>query len=228
MTDTIRLSSTEGGGNWWRVITWAAEGFKTAGFDVELKRFGPHGDDTCARVAMGHFDICVTLKSFAHQAMRGQSPFDEKSKGVRGLANVMHPGHIFYALLTKKTGIASFADLAKKKPKLNLCIPGDKAGQDMVSTMLAAYGIAGLDEVKSWGGKFFFDYADAGRLVLVGESDGIMRENTRQGPVGQAANGCDVVLLSLEHEIADKLADWFGLDVVELPAGFVRGTTQST
>ncbi len=62
MADRIRLSSIEGGGNWWRTITWAAEGFRAAGFDVELTRFGSHGYATCARVASGESDMCVTLK----------------------------------------------------------------------------------------------------------------------------------------------------------------------
>jgi TRAP-type uncharacterized transport system substrate-binding protein len=227
VADKIRLSSTEGGGNWWRVITWAADGFAKSGFEVELKRFGPHGDDTCARVATDESDICATLKSFAHQAVRGTPPFSDRSKDVRGLANILHPGHIFYAIVTKELGVTSFADLARKKPKLNLCVPGDQAGQDMVSAMLEGYGIGGLDEVRSWGGEFFHEYAEAGRLVLAGKSDGIMRENTRLGPVGQASNGRDMVLLSLDRPFADKLADRFGLDPIELPPGFLRGQAKS-
>ncbi len=84
MTDRIRLSSIEGGANWWRVINWAADGFRAAGFDVELKRFGAYGDDTCARVASGASDICVSLKSYASQAAKGRPPFSEASRGVRG------------------------------------------------------------------------------------------------------------------------------------------------
>ncbi|HXP78069.1 MAG TPA: hypothetical protein VN823_28285, partial [Stellaceae bacterium] len=75
MTEHIQLSSTEGGANWWRCITWAAEGFRAAGFDVDLSRFGPHGDDTCARVSTGGSDMCVTLKSFAWQAANARAPF---------------------------------------------------------------------------------------------------------------------------------------------------------
>jgi uncharacterized protein len=227
MTEKIKLSSTEGGGNWWRTITWAANGFKAAGFDVELKRFGHHGDDTCTRAATGESDICPTLKSFAHQAARGQPPFGERSKSVRGLANIMHPGHIFYMMVTKDIGVSSLAELAKKKPKISLCIPGDQLGQDMVSAVLAAYGIAGgLEEVKSWGGTFHLEYAEAGRLVLAGKSDGIMRENTSMGPAGEAANGRDMVLLPLDRPVAEALGARFGLDVVEVPPGTFRGQTQ--
>jgi TRAP-type uncharacterized transport system substrate-binding protein len=179
-------------------------------------------------VATGKSDICATLKSFAYQAVRGQAPFGEQSKNVRGLANVMHPGHIFYTMVAKDLGVSSFADLARKKPMINLCIPGDKPGQDMVSDILAAHGIAGgLDEVKSWGGKFFLDYGDAGQKVLSGESDGIMRENTRTGPVGQAAAGRDMVLLPLDRGAAEKLGAKFGLEPIEVPPETFRGQTES-
>jgi TRAP-type uncharacterized transport system substrate-binding protein len=227
MAEAIRLSSTEGGGNWWRVITWAAEGFKAAGFDVDLKRFGPHGDNTCARVARGESDICVSLRSFAIQAARGDKPFGPESKAVRGLALMMHPGHIFYAMLAKETGIASFEELARRRPRLNLCVPGDGAGQEVVSAILRGYGIDGLDEVKSWGGEFFLGFDEAARLVLSGKSDGIMRENTRPGPAGQAASGRDMHLLSLDRDIAARIGAEYGLDVVEIPAESFRNQSRS-
>ena len=227
MTTKIRLSSTEGGGNWWRTITWAANGLAASGFDVELARFGPHGDDTCTRAATCESDICPTLKSFAYQAARGQSPFGEAARNVRGLANVMHPGHIFYLMVAKDIGVSSLAELAQKKPKISLCIPGDRLGQSMISDMLAAYGIAGgLDEVKSWGGRFFLDYASAGREVLAGMSDGIMRENNRIGPAGEACDGRDMVLLSLDRAVAEKLGARFGLDIIEIAPGTFRGQNE--
>lgn len=219
MTDRIRLSSIEGGANWWRVINWAAEGFRTAGFDVELKRFGAYGDDTCARVASGASDMCVSLKTYASQAAKGRAPFSEASRGVRGLANLMHPGHIFYLAVTAEIGVTTLAELAQGKPVLNLCIPGDEAGQEVISAILRAYGVNGLDEIKSLGGRFFFDFEEAGRLLLSGEANGLMRENTRQGPIGQAASGRRMVFLSLDRSIAECVGEAFGLDVVTIPAG---------
>jgi TRAP-type uncharacterized transport system substrate-binding protein len=192
--------------------------FRAAGFEVELKRFGPHGDNTCARVASDASDMCVSLNSFAWQAANGREPFGEASRGVRGLANLMHPGHIFYLAVIKEVGVTTLAELAQKKPELNLCIPGDKPGQDVISVILRAYGIDGLDAIKSWGGRFFFDFEQAGRLLLSGEANGLMRENTRQGPIGQAASGRHMVFLSLDRSIAERVASALGLDVVTIPA----------
>lgn len=226
MADRIRLSSTEGGANWWRCITWATEGFRAAGFEVDLSRFGPHGDDTCARVAAGASDMCVTLKSFAWQAVNARAPFTDASRGVRGLANLMHPGHIFYLALAADLGITTLADLARKKPKVDLCIPGDTAGQDVISAILRAYGIDGLDEVKSWGGRFHLGFDEAGRLLVSGEANGLMRENSRLGPIGQAASVRDMVFLSLDLPVAEKIGPAYGLDVVTIPAGIFRTQAQ--
>lgn len=222
MADRIRLSSIEGGGNWWRTITWAAEGFRAAGFDVELTRFGLHGYATCARVVSGESDMCVTLKSFAFRAANGKDVFGEAARGVRSLANIMHPGHIYYLALRKELGVGSLAELAQRKPRLNLCIPGDEADQEVISTILRAYGIDGLAAVKSWGGQFFQGFEEAARLLISGEADGVMRENTRSGPVGQAASGRDMVFLSLESGIARRIASEMGLDIVTIPAKTFR------
>ena len=34
----------------------------------------------------------------------------------------MHPGHYFYNFVRSDVGISGFADIAKKKPKLGLCV----------------------------------------------------------------------------------------------------------
>ena len=179
MADRIRLSSIEGGGNWWRTITWAAEGFRAAGFDVELTRLDSVGYATCARVASGKSDMCVTLKSFAFCAANGKDVFGETARGVRSLANIMHPGHIYYLALRKELGVRSLAELAQRKPRLNLCIPGDEGDREIISTILRAYGIEGLAALKSWSGQFFQGFEEATRLLISGEADGIMRENRR-------------------------------------------------
>ena len=43
MGDPIRLSSIEGGGNWWFTLNWAADAFRNAGLDVSVSRYGTSG-----------------------------------------------------------------------------------------------------------------------------------------------------------------------------------------
>jgi TRAP-type uncharacterized transport system substrate-binding protein len=63
--------------------------------------------------------------------------------------------------------------------------------------------------------------------VLSGKADGIMRENTRPGPAGQAASGRDMHLLSLDRDIAARIGAEYGLDVVEIPAESFRNQSRS-
>jgi hypothetical protein len=38
MTDKISLTSSNGGGQWWKSIAWAAKAFERSGFAVEITR----------------------------------------------------------------------------------------------------------------------------------------------------------------------------------------------
>ena len=62
--------------------------------------------------------MCVTLKSFAFRAVNGKDVFGEAARGVRSLANIMHPGHIYYLALRKELGVTPLpvANDAKSTP----------------------------------------------------------------------------------------------------------------
>jgi hypothetical protein len=70
MAETLRLSSIEGGGNWWITLNWAAKSFRNAGFEVEMTRRGHDASDTITRVVRGEADIAVTLGVAASQATK--------------------------------------------------------------------------------------------------------------------------------------------------------------
>ena len=131
MADQIRLTSIEGGGNWWYTLNWAANAFRNAGLDVSVSRYGRSGLDTIRRVVKGEADIAVTLAVGATQAIRGSGAYKGEDLPVRGLALALHPGHHFYNILRADLGIRSFAEMARQQPKLELCVgnPGYIAGQ---------------------------------------------------------------------------------------------------
>jgi hypothetical protein len=72
MTEPLRLTTIEGGRNWWKVINWAADAFRAAGFEVDLTRHGVAGLDNARRVADGEADVTVTLASGAWMAAEGR------------------------------------------------------------------------------------------------------------------------------------------------------------
>jgi TRAP-type uncharacterized transport system substrate-binding protein len=224
MPDKIRVTSIEGGGNWWKVVNWTAAALKRAGFEVELSRYGHDGMNTVTRVAEGKADIAVTLSCGAWMAHNGTGIFKDNALPIRGLALTMHPGHNFYNFVRTDVGVASFADIAKKKPKLGLCVgnPDFIAGR-IAREYMKYYGVDLDKDIPAWGGTLFTSFPEATRQFVEGKANALMRENTKLSPAGVAASICDVTCLSMDKEIADRLAAEYGTPVLTLDPGTLRG-----
>ena len=70
MAETIRLTSIEGGGNWWKVLNWVDEALRAAGFETKITRYGDDGMNTMTRIADGEADLAVTLSCAAWMGTR--------------------------------------------------------------------------------------------------------------------------------------------------------------
>lgn len=228
MADRIRLSSIEGGGNWWITLSWAAQAFRNAGFEVEVKRYGTDAADTILRVVRGEADIAVTLGISAAQAAKGLGIYrDGAAKPICGLALAMRPGHHFYNMVRADTGIRSFADIAKKQPALNIQVgeAGFVAGQ-ITAVYLKHYGVDLYRDIEAWGGSLQTVFPDSVPLLVAGKSNAIMRENTARGPAGFAAMMGGWLPLALDRDIADLIARDYCAPVITLPPGTLRGQTE--
>ena len=224
MAETIRLTSIEGGGNWWKVVNWADAALKKAGFETKVTRYGHDGMNTVTRVAEGEADIAVTLSCGAWMAHEGRGIFTGKSLPVRGLALTMHPGHYFYNFVRSDLGIGSFADIAKKKPKLGLCVGNaDFIAGRITREYMRYYGVDLDKDIPAWGGTMYTSFPEATRLFIDGKANALMRENTKLSPAGVAASICNVTCLSMDTEIADRLAAEYGTPPVTLQPGTLHG-----
>lgn len=224
MSEPLRLTTIEGGRNWWKVINWAADAFRAAGFEVDLTRHGVDGLDNARRVADGEADVTVTLASGAWMAAEGRGAYADGALAVRGLGLAMHPGHYFYNFLRSDLGISSFAEIAERKPALRLCVASEGyiAGQ-IAAALFRHYGIELYRDIVAWGGELHHSFPEAAALFIEGRADGLMRENTRLTPAGIAAMVCDVTMLAMDDDIARHLADEFGTPVIDIPPGTLRG-----
>jgi TRAP-type uncharacterized transport system substrate-binding protein len=224
MADLIRLTSIEGGGNWWLTLNWAADAFRNAGLEVAISRHGTVGLDTIRRVVKGEADIAVTLAVGATQAIKGIGAYKGENLPIRGLALAIHPGHHFYNIVRADLGIRSFAEIAQKKPKLELCVgnAGYIAGQ-ITAAYLKHYGIDLYHDIEAWGGHLHTSFPEAPRLFIEGRANALMRENTAKGPAGIAAQVCDMVCLSLDRDVASHLTREFGAPTVTITPGTLRG-----
>jgi TRAP-type uncharacterized transport system substrate-binding protein len=226
VTEKIRLRTIEGmGENWATIMRWADAAFRAAGFETELERKGRDGIDTCRWLAAGETDVTVSLTSAAAMAGRSTGVFrGENLRGVRGLAGMIHSGHFFHNIVKADTGVREFADLARLKPKLGLCIatPGFIAGQ-ISRAYLKHYGVDVDRDIAAWGGTMYHVMRESTGQWMDGRANALMRENTRFQAVGQASAIYDLAFLSLDRDIAEAVAQEYCLDIVEVPPRSFRG-----
>jgi TRAP-type uncharacterized transport system substrate-binding protein len=225
VTDVIRLRSIEGmGENWAIVMRWAEAAFQAAGFETQFERKGRDGLETVRWLSAGEADVSVSLTSAARMAGQSSGLYRGENLRVRGLAGMIHIGHYFYNFVKADTGVREFADLARIKPRLGLCVasPGFIAGQ-ITRAYLSRYGVDLDRDVPAWGGEMFNVMAETTTQWMDGRANAQMREGTRFMAAGQASAVYDLSFLTLDRDIAEEVAAEYCLDVVEVPARTFRG-----
>ena len=116
MTDKIRVTSANGGGQWWKSITWAAKAFENSGFAVATTRSGGW-NDPLYRVSSGEADVAVSLTVGAAMAAKAVGPYqDGKASHIRALARLVRPDQQYFNMVRADLGIRSFAELARRNP----------------------------------------------------------------------------------------------------------------
>ena len=122
MTDKIRVTSSNGGGQWWKSVKWATKAFERSGLDVELTRAGAW-NDLLYRVSSGEADVAVSLTVGAAMAAKAFGPYkDGKASCIRALARLIRPDQHFFNMVRADLGIRSVPELAQKKTVLHASI----------------------------------------------------------------------------------------------------------
>jgi len=161
-------------------------------------------------------------------AVKGKAPINKPLTNLRILFHPYSPGSRFQAthfLTTKawadKNGIATVADLAKKKPAMRIAVnrPGNLDG-DISLGIMNAYGIT-QDEVKNWGGQVVRAASQEMTSLMLDRrldviSFGISINHAR---IQELANGLDLVMLPVDDAVARKVTDELGGKPCAIKAG---------
>ena len=223
MPETIRLSTIEHGGQWWLSITWAAEGLRNAGLDVDVTRYGDGGREPLMRVVDGRSDVGIALATGAAQASKGLGDFkDGEALSIRGLARLIRPNSHYFNLVRADLGIRSFAEIADKKPKLDL----SASTSSYAEIVLKHYGIDINRDLEAWGGSIQHSHPGTVRNAVAGKCNMIMWQDTIHGPSGIVSKIAPWILLPLDEDIASELEREFCAPVVEIPPGTLSGQTE--
>jgi uncharacterized protein len=228
MAETIRLSSMLNGGQWWKSITWAGEAFKNSGLGVDITRYGTGSSEPLMRVVAGSSDVGITLATAAAQASRGLGYFKNgEALSIRGLSHLIRPNQHYFNLVRADVGVRSFAEIADKKPKLDLSVSEStySAGQ-IAEVTLQHYGIELDRDIEAWGGSFQYSHPGTVPSAVAGKCNMIMWPDTIYGPSGIVAQIAPWVLLALDEDIANKLEREYCAPKVTIPAGTLRGQTE--
>jgi TRAP-type uncharacterized transport system substrate-binding protein len=229
MTDTIRVTSANGGGQWWKSIKWAAKAFENAGIAVDLTRSGGW-NDPLYRVSSGEADVAVSLTVGAAMAAKGAGPYaDGRTSHIRALARLVRPDQHYFNMVRADLGVRSFAELAKKKPVLHASVELTSYGPGYVTEVyLKHYGIELSRDIEAWGGSLITSHPDSLPGIIDGTCNAILRTDTSAGPAGIATHVGDWVLLPLDRDIAEKCEREFCTPIVTITSDFMRGIDSST
>jgi TRAP-type uncharacterized transport system substrate-binding protein len=228
MADKIRVTSSDGGGQWWKSILWAGKAFENGGFEVETTRSG-WWNDPMYRVNDGEADVAVSLTVGAAMAAKAVGPYtDGKAARIRALARLVRPDQHFFNMVRADLGVRSFAELAKKKPALHVSVEKPEYGPGYVTEVyLRHYGIELMRDIEAWGGSLITHHPESLPRVIDGTCNAILRTDTSAGPAGIAADVGEWVLLPLDRDIAEKMEREYCTPIATIEPGFMRGIEDS-
>jgi TRAP transporter TAXI family solute receptor len=152
-------------------------------------------------------------------ALKGKPPINRPLKDLRILFHPYSANSRFQAthVLANKSwadkyGIATVADIAKKKPPVRIAVnrPGNVDG-DVGLAVLSQSGIA-PDDIKAWGGQVVRAASqEQTSLMLDRRLDAIIFGISINHPrIQEMANGLDLVMLPISSETAQKIVDDLG------------------
>jgi TRAP transporter TAXI family solute receptor len=182
------------------------------------------GNTNPIRVDKGEADIGFTYPTLVLSALKGEEPYKEPLKNLRGLANLQIKQYLVLAVL-RSTGLTSIDEIVKKKFPLKVC-PGTRglAGELTFRQMLAEYGMTYQDIIK-WGGKVYFaSWNESVAQIQDGHANALTSQTPLQNPfMVELSTSRDMKYLPLSHEVADRMVKKYGYSKEILPKDSYKG-----
>jgi TRAP transporter TAXI family solute receptor len=161
-----------------------------------------------------HIWVSDTLKA----AVEGVAPFSEPIDNVKSIARVMDMHLVFVA--TKASGITSIEDIGTKKNVNLVTAQKGSSAEILISRILEEYGF-NYETVNANGGTVSHQgTGDAAMLMQDGHADVFAAlTNTPAPAIMEISATRDLVYLSIDEDIIQKMVDELGYAPAEIPAG---------
>ena len=194
------------------------------GSAVSFKPNSPGGG--VLAIADGQADFTATATGTeVRLANEGQSPYTKPLKGKFSYVMQLYDNQFIHFLMTKEwadaNGVRSWADIAKKKPKMRLAINRPDNPQTTIGgpyEVMKAYGFS-INDIEKWGGSFVLGNSQIGLDAITdGKADVFMNaRNLNDALVKDVAGKRPLLWIDGDRATVQKAADTFNnkADMVE-------------
>jgi len=178
-------------------------------------------------IEKGDAEVGLCNNTVARWAVQGKVAFPKPVPEIRGMVGALDKYYLA-AVATKRSGITSLEDVAKKKMPVRIVTqPVGSSGEVSLRLLLEAYGIS-YDDIKSWGGSVTpTSTGVASAQMIDGKADIWVQVIVAGHPaISELAMATDVVFLPCSKAIIDKLEN-YGYQEAVLPAKTFKGQDQA-
>jgi TRAP transporter TAXI family solute receptor len=160
-------------------------------------------------------------------ANEGQSPYQQPLNGKFSYVMQLYDNQFIHFLMTKEwadaNGIKSWADIAKKKPKMRLAINRPDNPQTTIGgpyEVMKAYGFS-IGDIEKWGGSFVLGDSQIGLDAITdGKADVFMNaRNLGDALVKDVSSKRPMLWIDGERATIQKAADTFNFKADMVPKG---------
>ncbi|KAF2958580.1 C4-dicarboxylate ABC transporter substrate-binding protein [Thermotoga sp. Ku-13t] len=189
------------------------------------------GTSNIVTISKGQADIGLTTLSVFNAAVKGIDPFKEPVKGTVLFANLYR--QYAYFIMRKdyatKNNIKTLGDVIKKKLPIRFATLAPGTASELVIRLLfeKGYGVSWSD-IKSWGGRVSFaSYTDGANQLCDNQLDMFAFQVSRVASViMDIESRTDVVILPVDEEAIQALADYLGTTKFYIEPGVYRSVTE--
>lgn len=221
--ERITITAGSPGGGYFKAAAALAEYIK-ADMKVQTTVIPGGGWGNVERLQNKLADIAVLENAVVTMATKGEGPNKQKYD-FRMLASFRGP-NVGQAAIINSTGIKKFEDIVARKFPLRVAMisPPSHIISTTAVDVMAAYGIT-KEAVESWGGKFIYTSQNDGfGMIMDGRADmfflgAAYYPHTKYMELGTKSA---FTLLPISKEVAEKVADKYGLGIEKVPAGIYK------
>ncbi len=196
------------------------------GSAVSFKPNSPGGG--VQAIATGQADFTATATGTEIRlANEGRDPFKQALKGKFSMVMQLYDNQFMHFLMTKEwadaNGVRSWADIAKKKPRMRLAINRPDNPQTTIGgpyEVMKAYGFT-IQDIEKWGGSYVLGNSSIGLDAITdGKADVFMNvRNVGDSLVKDIAGKRALLWIDGDQATIQKAADTFNFKADMVPAG---------